>query len=232
MILVPVKGFETAKQRLASVLSAGERSALARAMLEDVLRSLAKCGDRVPVTLISGDREAQRIANGFGFGIIEDPDAAGETQAVAAAIRACEERSISSVLVLPGDIPLVEGHEIHAVLDALPNPAGAPGAVLVPAHDGRGTNAALLRPPGLFELRFGNDSFEPHLRAARETSQDCRVLRLPGIGLDVDNPADLRQLLQAETRTASQRLLRSWNVLERLQSLERDGRRKAWRMTP
>ncbi|HEV2380488.1 MAG TPA: 2-phospho-L-lactate guanylyltransferase [Terriglobia bacterium] len=232
MILIPVKGFETAKQRLAPLLSAGERPTFARAMLEDVLRSLADCSNCPPVALITSDPSAQQVVLRFGCEIIEDGDALSETQAVAAAARACIERGATRILVIPGDIPLVDGREIRAVLDALPGSPDAPGAVLVPAHDGRGTNAALLRPPGLFDLRFGNDSFEPHLRVARERSRLCQVLRLPGIGLDIDNPGDLAELLQVETRTDSQKLLRSWNVRDRLQLLHNSDRQKAWGMTP
>jgi 2-phospho-L-lactate guanylyltransferase len=86
------------------------------------------------------------------------------------------------------------------------------GSVLAPAADGRGTNAAFRRPAGLFPLRFGNDSFKPHLAAARATGKPCIVLSLPGIALDVDNPADLRQLAEAPGETRSQRLARQWNL--------------------
>jgi 2-phospho-L-lactate/phosphoenolpyruvate guanylyltransferase len=229
IILIPVKGFKAAKQRLASVLSLEERSAFARAMLEDVLCSITAGADHPRVALITGDSEAQQLAARFGLEIIEDREVSGETQAVAMATRVCIERGATSILVIPGDIPLVEAREIQVVLSALPEPPETPGVVLVPAHDGRGTNAALLRPPGLVELRFGNDSFEPHLRAARESSQLCEILRLRGIGLDIDNPAELAQLLKVETRTESQKLLRSWKVPERLQSMSE--RRQAWRTT-
>ena len=230
VVLIPVKGFKTAKQRLASVLGPEERSILARAMLEDVLRSIAACSDLPPQNLITGDPEAKRMALRFGLGIIEEREASSETQAVAMATQACIERGVRSVLVIPGDIPLVEAHEIRAVLDALPRQPEMHGAVLVPAHDGRGTNAALLRPPGLIALQFGNDSFEPHLRAAQETGAALKVLRLRGIGLDIDNPADLAQLLEIETRTESQDLLRSWQAPERLQRTPNQP--QAWRMTP
>lgn len=232
MILIPVKGFTTAKQRLASLLSPVERSVFARAMLEDVLRALASCSGASPVAIITGDAGAQQVALRFGFDLIHDSDAAGETEAVAMATRVCIGRGVASVLVLPGDIPLVESREVKAVTSALSGPPDAPGVVLVPAHDGRGTNAALLRPPGLFELRFGNDSFEPHLMAARKSGQACEVLHLPGIGLDVDNAADVVQLLRAGTRTESQELLHSWNVPQRLKSLAGREHPGAWSVTP
>ena len=231
MILIPVKGFDRAKQRLASVLSAEERSALARTMLEDVLRSLADCSNCLPVAVVTSDADVGQIVSRFGLEIIQDGGASSETEAVAAATRACIERGATNILVMPGDIPLVDAHEIRAVLDALPSSPDAPGVVLVPAHDGRGTNAALLRPPGLFDLRFGNDSFEPHLRAAQESSRSCKVLYLPGIGLDIDNPTDLARLLDVGTRTESQRLLRAWSVPDRLQLAGRNDRIQSRRMT-
>jgi 2-phospho-L-lactate guanylyltransferase len=232
MILVPVKGFTIAKQRLASVLTAEERSTLARVMLEDVLRALADCPDRPCAALITSNHEARQAASRFGFEVIEDAQASSETEAVAIAIRACIKRGVTSVMVIPGDIPLVEAGEIREVLDALPGESGERGAVLVPAHDGRGTNAALLRPPDLFGLRFGNDSFEPHWRAAQNSGGICKLLRLSGIGLDIDNPSDLAQLLRVEARTESQTLLRSWHVPDRLQPFAEHEYEPARRVSP
>jgi 2-phospho-L-lactate guanylyltransferase (CobY/MobA/RfbA family) len=40
------------------------------------------------------------------------------------------------------------------------------------------------------------------------------VLSLPGIGLDVDNPADLQQLIDAPGQTRSQLLARQWDLTE------------------
>ena len=89
--------------------------------------------------------------------------------------------------------------------------------MLVPATDERGTNAALRKPADLFPLTFGEYSFQPHLRAARATGKPCVVLRLPGVELDVDTPADLALLIAAETRTRTQKLLREWRVRQRLE---------------
>jgi 2-phospho-L-lactate/phosphoenolpyruvate guanylyltransferase len=100
------------------------------------------------------------------------------------------------------------------VLAAAPQ---GPGSVLVAARDERGTNAALRCPPSLFPLQFGDYSFEPHRRAARATAKPCVVLRLPGIELDVDTPADLALIVAGEARTRTQALLENWNVRQRLQ---------------
>lgn len=204
MILVPVKNLENAKERLSSVLSPAERRALAEAMLQDVLEALAAVNHRTRVGVVTGDPLATALARRYGFALIPDPANLGETDAIAHATAHCIANGEDSTLVIPGDIPLVQSADIEQVLAAAP----AEGSVLVPGWDGRGSNAVLRRPADLFPLRFGNDSFPPHLRAAQATGKPCIVLRLPRIGLDVDDPADLAQLLAAEGNSRAQQLLR------------------------
>jgi 2-phospho-L-lactate guanylyltransferase len=122
------------------------------------------------------------------------------------ATRLCVAHGIESTLVIPGDIPLIQFSELEQIFAQAPSE----GSVLVPAADGRGTNAVLRRPTDLFPLRFGNDSFKPHLAAAQATGKPCVVLQCPGIALDVDNPIDLKDLLASPGETRSQRLLRQW----------------------
>ena len=114
------------------------------------------------------------------------------------------------MLVIPADVPLITAAEIKAILDAAPES----GTVLVPAADGRGTNAILRRPPSLFPARFGNDSFLPHLENARRSGRQVVILELPGVALDVDRPDDLAALLAAGGSTQTQNLLRSWQAVE------------------
>src|SRR4051794_39448493 len=185
MILVPIKNLTNAKQRLAAVLDQSARTELAKAMLNDVLTACVGCGD---VAVVTSDTYAIRLAKEFSFVVIEDKNNRSETDAIEAATRHCEMNGIESTLVIPGDIPLITSGELWQILQAAPEE----GSVLVPAADGRGTNAAFRRPAGLFPLHFGNDSFKPHLAAARATEKPCVVLSLPGIAVDVDNPADLQ----------------------------------------
>ena len=61
--------------------------------------------------------------------------------------------------------------------------------------------------PDCMEFGFGVDSFRRHLRIARNSKIVPVVAKLPGIGLDVDTPDDLRELIAVlleqdlETRT-------------------------------
>ena len=208
MILVPVKNLSGAKQRLASLLDQVSRTALAQAMLLDVLEVLSAWPDRPNVGIVTSDPFAITLARQFAFEVIPDKENRSETDAIDTATEVCRERGISSTLVIPGDIPLLQWEELERILKAAP----PEGSVLVPATDGRGTNAALRQPADLFPLRFGNDSFKPHLAAARATGHPCVVLSLPGIALDIDGPSDLRRLVQAPGETRSQRLARQWDL--------------------
>jgi 2-phospho-L-lactate guanylyltransferase len=206
VILIPVKNLSSAKQRLAAVLDQPARTELAQAMLHDVLTTLHDWTNRPQVAVVSSDPYATRLAREYAFEVIPDPDNPGETGAVERATQVCLARGAESTLVIPADIPLIRSWELEKILQKAPTE----GSVLVPAADGRGTNAALRRPANLFPLRFGNDSFKPHLAAAQATGKTCIVLELRGIAVDVDNPEDLRKLLESAGETRSQRLARQY----------------------
>ena len=208
MILIPVKNLATAKQRLASMLDQFTRTELAQAMLRDVLQAVADSSAQ-QTAIVTTDPYAARLAQEFNFETIADNNVS-ETAAIEFATQVCESRGTESTLVIPGDIPLITAREIDQILEV----ASQEGSVLVPAADGRGTNAAFRRPAGLFPLRFGNDSFKPHLAAAGATGKPCVVLSLPGIALDVDNPSDLRELAETPGDTHAQRLIRKWNLTD------------------
>jgi 2-phospho-L-lactate/phosphoenolpyruvate guanylyltransferase len=184
MILVPIKNLSGAKQRLSSVLSAEERFTLAQAMCEDVMQTLARWQARPPVALVTGDPFARDLAARFNFEVIADDENAGETNAIAMATAVCRERGASSTLVIPADIPLLEVADLQTIVDAAP----PQGSVLVTDAARRGTNAAWRSPPDLFPLHFGDDSFLPHLAAARAIGLPCVTLELPSLARDVDRP--------------------------------------------
>jgi len=209
MILVPVKNLRQAKQRLAPVLDQAARTELAQAMLHDVVDALASWQSRPEVAIVSCDSFALALASRYDFEIIADHKNSGETDAIEMATGVCEMRGLDT-LVIPADIPLIQPWELQAIMGAAPEV----GSVLVPAGDGRGTNAVLRRPAALFPLRFGNDSFGPHLAAAQATGTACVVLSLPGIAVDVDHPADLKQLVELPGETRAQRLARQWDLTD------------------
>jgi 2-phospho-L-lactate guanylyltransferase len=205
MILVPVKNLRNAKQRLSSALDSRARTELAKTMLADVLNAIAEsaCDD---VSLVTNDRIAMDLAIEHGFEIIADHSNASETDAIGMATELCAARGVNTTLVVPGDIPLIESDDVRTIYENAPGR----GSVLVPSSDKRGSNAVLRRPAALFPLRFGNDSFMPHLASAIATDTACVVLSLRRVGLDIDTPEDLHQLATADGCKPSQLLARKF----------------------
>jgi 2-phospho-L-lactate/phosphoenolpyruvate guanylyltransferase len=203
MILIPVKNLANAKQRLGDVLDQSTRTELAHAMLGDVLQAVVEYA-REDVSLVTSDPFALEQASRHGFEIIPDSANTSETDAIEMATCACVARGVARTLVIPGDIPLIEAEDLATIFEHAPEH----GSVLVPASDKRGTNAVLRSPANLFPLRFGNDSFQPHLQSAIGTDSSCVVLSLPRIGLDVDSAQDLRDLAAHPGQKRSQTLAR------------------------
>jgi 2-phospho-L-lactate/phosphoenolpyruvate guanylyltransferase len=196
---VPVKEFAGAKQRLSPLLSPQQRQALAAAMVEDVLAALADA-PLAGIMVNTIDPLATELARRYGARVVTDGSRDGHTGAVTAMARilAAEGRDM---LTVPGDIPRVTPGEIAAVIAAR---RAAPSLTIVPAHDERGSNAMLCSPPLVMPLRFGDDSFLPHLAAARALGIEPMIVKLPGIGLDIDQPPDIQALLRAEPRMTTQ----------------------------
>ena len=193
---VPVKEFADAKQRLSPLLTASQRQSLAAAMLEDVLAALA-AAPLAGVMVNTLDLSAAAIARRYGARVIAEEAREGHTGAVAAMARILAAEGKTGMLALPGDIPRVTATEIAALRAAH---RAAPAFTIGPAHDERGSNAVLLSPPDAVPLRFGDDSFFPHLDTARREGIEPVVVKLAGIALDIDNPEDVRALLAATPR--------------------------------
>jgi len=199
--VVPVKEFAEAKQRLSDALSAEQRQILAAAMLEDVLSVLASVRGLAGIVVVTRDDRARVLAERVGARIIAEGARTGQTEAVASVARVLAREGRGGMLTVPADVPLVSTDEVNAILAR----HGAPPAfTIVPAHDSRGSNAILCSPPDVVPLRFGDDSFLPHLAAARRMGIEPTILPLPGIALDIDQPADLERLVRAGQSRPSQ----------------------------
>jgi 2-phospho-L-lactate/phosphoenolpyruvate guanylyltransferase len=212
--VVPVKELERAKMRLAPLLPPESRQALMLAMLEDVLEALAATPGLAGLAVVTVDQRAGEVATKYGARLIEAGARDGHTGAVAAAARVLAEEGCSGMLTLPGDIPLVTAAEIASFVAAH---ASAPAFTIAPSRDQRGSNAVICSPPNAVPLRFGEDSFFPHLRAAEARGIRPTVLRLPGIALDVDTPEDLTAFALLPSATRARAVLAANGVVDRIE---------------
>lgn len=201
--VIPVKDTRDAKQRLAAALPQTQRSALALAMLEDVLKALADARGLTGIVVVTIDPAARELAQRYDAQISEEYATEGHTAAVMGAARRLAARG-EAMLTIPGDVPLVTPTEIERVIATHRD---GHRFVIVPARDELGSNAILAAPADAVSLRFGDNSFFPHLAASRACGIEPAVLPLPGIGLDIDTPEDLAAFLARPSRTRTRALL-------------------------
>jgi 2-phospho-L-lactate guanylyltransferase len=206
--VVPLKETSQAKQRLSGVLSGPQRRELALAMFEEVLATLAGMGELAGIRVVTVDQEGCAIAARHGAQVWAENACQGHTAAVAAAGRRLAAEGLD-LLALPADIPLVRGEDLRQLIAVH---RGARAFTIAPARDRRGSNAVLCTPAGAVPLRFGDDSFLPHLAAARARGIEPLIVELPRIGLDIDCPDDLLELLAAGSGTRAHALLVQWKL--------------------
>lgn len=193
--IVPVKSLEHAKQRLKAVLPLEARRRLMLVMLEDVLATLQQVELLRPVLVVTPDALVAQIAERAGAMVLREASALGHSAAAIAGFAHARSQGAHRALQLPADAPFVTPAELHELLETDAATEG-PHVTLVPGHDGDGTNGFLVAPPGLMPPSFGPGSFARHRAHAAERQIECRVQRLAGLALDIDEPDDLARLIE------------------------------------
>ena len=215
--VLPVKDFGDAKQRLAGVLGSDERRLLCMAMVEDVLETLSQVAGLSEIVVVTRDEWASALAARHGARVLAEPSNDGQSAAVARAAVALARAGVDCLLQVPGDVPGASVEEIATVLAGHGEPPfGIPAVTLVPAHDRRGTNCVLCSPPAALPFAFGHDSFGSHCAAARALGIAPRIVPLPGLGLDIDTPDDLRAFVAGPARGRTLDYLRESGIAARL----------------
>jgi 2-phospho-L-lactate/phosphoenolpyruvate guanylyltransferase len=207
--IVPVKRFHEAKRRLAPGIDEERRSALAAAMLEDVLEAIAAARTIERTIVVSGDPVAQEIAASASAEVVPDPADEGHVEAALAGIARGEVEGAECVVLLPGDCPLLDPRELDRLL-TLPEPYVA----IVPDRHGEGTHALALPPPTAIRPAFGEGSCARHVAAAREAGIPFVVEELASLALDLDTPADLVALTREieENRGSAKRTAKALGI--------------------
>ncbi len=192
--IVPVKSLDQAKQRLAGVLPLAARRRLMLTMLEDVLATLRRVERLQPLLVVTPDAEAAELAANAGASVMREASGQGHSAAAIAGFTYAQSHGAVRALTLPADAPLVTAAELDTLIQADATQTG-PRLTLVPSHDRDGTNGFLVSPPDLLQPSFGPGSFARHLAWAAARQIECRVRHLPGLALDIDEPADLARLI-------------------------------------
>jgi len=177
VVLVPVKAFAQAKERLSPTLDGPGRDALARAMAQGVLAA----GAPLPVAVVCDDDEVARWAADHGAMVLPEPGR-GLNGAVEAGVDRLGAAGASEVLVVHADLPFA--HDVARL-------AGFDGVTLVPDRRDDGSNVVGVPTGAGFRFHYGTGSFARHRAEARRLGLPWRVVRDPELTWDVDVPADI-----------------------------------------
>jgi 2-phospho-L-lactate guanylyltransferase len=186
--IVPVKPLNRAKSRLAPVLHRARREYLATAMLRHVVALLARAPEIAGVLVISRDPHALSDARALGAQTVQESGAPELNDALTRAAQVTRTLGATATLVLPADLPLIAPEDVAGIV-RLACEGGS--VVLAPDRHEDGTNALLMRPPGVIPYAFGAGSFGQHLLLAEEAGAGVHVWQSPRVTLDVDTPDDL-----------------------------------------
>lgn len=217
--LLPLKDLVSAKSRLSGVLSPSERRALAQAMVEDVLGTLTSHPQITRVTLVSDDPGADLLACKYGIDFLDERtlNRRGLNPVLEKSCDVLGTNADDLTLILHGDIPLLAHSDIDAALGRREHTAG-----LIVGCDllSQGTNLLLFDSSSRPEFNFGPGSCDKHVESARIRGVPVTILSTNGIGLDIDEPADLAQLmtqLRPEKKSHTAQLLLGTAVGKRVE---------------
>src|SRR5437016_5394519 len=205
-VLLPVKDFANAKQRLASKLDPPARAGLARSMCLDVLNTLART--RVPnrVIVFTAADEVIQMARPLGFDVVLEKSVDGHSAAVNHMVSEVLPSS-SRLLSIASDLPRLVASEVDFSLDAASEPV-----TLIPSRDWTGTNGVVFIPPARILMEYGEGSFRRHPSKASAAGHTADVMNLPGMAFDLDTPEDLQAFVEDPRKDSE-----TWRYLQRRQ---------------
>lgn len=185
-IVVLIKDFSTAKSRLAPAMQPAMRRALAEMT---AARALDAALALAPTLAVCGSLEAADRARAKGAAVVVEREPGGQNPAALLGLAEVSQRGAGEALLLSSDLPLVDSDGLRRLLAR----ADDDGSVVVaaPAVGRQGTNALFLRPPGDFDLHFGEASLPLFAQEARRRGRRFILHDDPGLALDLDEPPDL-----------------------------------------
>jgi len=162
------------KTRLADTLDTDERREFADAMLRDVLAALDAVQRPLDVTVLS-------------TGPVDGVDAAVEIDERPLTPAVNDRLETAPTAVVMADLAL-------ATPNALADLLGSEADLVIAAGLGGGTNALLARDPA-FRVDYHGASYCDHLAIAREAGLSVREVDSRLLAVDIDEPADLVEVL-------------------------------------
>ena len=135
------------------------------------------------------------LMRGQGLHALEDTGG-GLNAALGFACRHAAERGARAIVVLPSDLPTCHDRRRRGAAGRAWRRTGA--ARSRPTSRSRAPTRWRSRRPRADFFRFGPESFQAHLAAAGRASMAVRILRRPGLALDLDTPENYRRFAKEQ----------------------------------
>ena len=205
--IVPVKRFENGKSRLAKVLSSAERIKLCELLLYDTLDTLKKTSMISEVIVVSSDVRAEKIAKKYDIKFLKENTDSGVNAAVAFADDYCSEARATATIVIPQDLPLLLPEDIDRMCEFATEYEKC--LVICPSLRFDGSNALLRKPSMLLRTHYDNNSYQTHLKVARELGVNIKVVLSQRIMIDLDTVEDVQNLIKESSTHKAVKYLKS-----------------------
>lgn len=184
-VVVPVKAFSKAKQRLAPQLSPSERADLARAMAAHVVSAAVP----FEVFVVCDDAEVASWAKSLGAEPVMCPGV-GLNPAVTQGVEHLRHQGFSRAIIAHGDLPFATGFAQFADGQIAGGDAEA-SVGIAPDRWGKGTNVLSVPTDCGFRFNYGPGSFHRHAREAERLGLTVKIHRDASLAWDIDFPCDL-----------------------------------------
>ena len=192
-VILPVKPFDDAKERLATGLSPAQRQLIARAMVTDVFAALARAKKVDAVVVVSAEPAIAEIAGEVADVVIAD-DRTGHSDAASAGVAWAIEHGYDRVVMLPGDCPLLDAVALDELIER--TWLDKIEFAVIPDRMGTGTNALVISPPDAIEPSFGPGSRQRHIAIGLSAGRRVAEHEVPSLALDLDTADDLLELAE------------------------------------
>lgn len=195
-VVIPVRGLNGGKSRLASVLNADQRAVLIGSMATQVIDAVTEAGFADSIIVVSREADLlQRLRSASGkTELLYQPDhSIGLNAAIDLGRRDALDRNAERILVLSADLPLLT----PASLSRFAQDEDLDDVTLVTDRAGLGTNAVMLHGSATveqFPFHFGRNSRRLHREAAAHLSASYVERCVREIALDLDTPDDWAML--------------------------------------
>lgn len=192
-VILPIKPFDDAKERLATGLSPEQRQLVAEAMVRDVFAALARSREIDGVVVISAEPKIAEIAGDVAAAVIPD-ERTGHSDAAKKGVAWALEHGFDKVVMLPGDCPLLDPQELDDLI--VRTREDRIEFAVIPDRMGTGTNALVISPPDAVEPSFGPGSRQRHIAMGLAASRRTAEHEVPSLALDLDTSDDLMELAE------------------------------------